>query len=297
MWFRRDRSLRIESHSDVFEVLYHRLVRRLLVVAPDGFQDAAIALERDLRPLDGSEMPRLRVLEQVVDDLHDPLYDCIMRCSGQEVVKLRVLLRAGLASLRALFLPVYDVLEQLQILRCGARGGRPCYLRLEEQPRVHEFLPEVAHAVQHAGDGRHQVFDGNLPDVVAPTVAALHQAGHLELADGLPYHGAAHLELLGELPLRRQSLAGVQRTAGYEVADPGRHLLVEFDAPDRLDRRLRCIHVDRFHTSSLTSSYRLSLTPTPHNPHKDEPGPLPISPEGGRSRRSHTPLTCSACGR
>src|SRR5215211_668219 len=196
-------ALGIESRGDVFEVLYHRLLRRLLVVAADRLLDATVAFEGDLRALDGPEMPRLRVLEQVVDDLHNPLYDCIMRCPRQEVVELRVLLRAGLASLRALFLPAYDVFEQLQILRCGAGGGRPRYLRLEEQPRVHELLPEVAHAVEHAGDGRHQVFDGDLPDVVAPTVATLHQAGHLELADGLPYDGAAHLELLGELPLRR----------------------------------------------------------------------------------------------
>jgi hypothetical protein len=47
------------------------------------------------------------------------------------------------------------------------------------------------------------VLDGDLSYVVAPTVAALHQPRDLELADGLPDHGAAHLELLGELPLRR----------------------------------------------------------------------------------------------
>src|SRR5215216_1742767 len=111
MWSRRDRSLGIESRGDVFEVLYHRLLRRLLVMAPDGVQDAAVALKGDLRALHGSEMPCWRVLEQVVDDLHDTLYDCIMRCLSQEFVELRVLFRAGLASTRALFLPAYDVFE------------------------------------------------------------------------------------------------------------------------------------------------------------------------------------------
>src|SRR5918992_3572031 len=95
--------------GDIFKMLNHRLLRRLLVVAPDGVQDAAVAFERDPRPLDGSEQPRLRVLQQVVDDLHYSLHDGVVRRPREEVVELRVLLRTRLTVGRMLFLSAYDV--------------------------------------------------------------------------------------------------------------------------------------------------------------------------------------------
>src|SRR5215213_21319 len=158
--------------------------------------------EGDLRPLDRPEQPRLRIIKQPVDDLHDALHYRIVRGTGQEIVELGVLLRAGVAARHTHFLPAYDLLEPSQVLRRGPGGRRPRYLRLEEQPRVHELLAKGGHAVEHAGDRCHKVLDRNLPDVVAPAVAALDETRHLELAYGLPYHSAAHLELLGELALR-----------------------------------------------------------------------------------------------
>ena len=91
------------------------------------------------------------------------------------------------------------------------------------------------------------MLDGDLPDVVATTVATLHEAGHLETADRLPYHRAAYLELLCKLPLRRQRLPRLELAADYEVAGPGRHFFVEFDAADRLDYRLVRVSSRRFH--------------------------------------------------
>src|ERR687897_3660349 len=91
------------------------------------------------------------------------------------------------------------------------------------------------------------MLDGDLPDVVATTVAALYETGHLKPADRLPYHRTAHLELLRKFPLRRQSLPRPELAADYEVAGPGRHLLVDFDAADRLDRRLGRVRSCRFH--------------------------------------------------
>src|SRR5215203_3502337 len=123
-------------------------------------------------------------------------------------------------------------------------------------------LAKVAHAVEHAGDRGDKVLDGDLADVVSPAVAALDEAGDLELADGLSYHGAAHLELLGEPPLRGQRPARSQLSAGYEVPDPGRHLLVELDAPDRLYRRVRRAGVGRLHRSQFNTfaTYPTQLT-------------------------------------
>src|SRR5215208_1118305 len=92
------------------------------------------------------------------------------------------------------------------------------------------------------------MLDGDLPDVVATTVTALHEAGHLEPADRLPYHRTSYLELLRKLPLRRQRLPRLELAADYEVAGTGRHLLVEFDAADRLDYRLWRVSFRRFHS-------------------------------------------------
>src|SRR5918995_7470722 len=105
----------------------------------------------------------------------------------------------------------------------------------------------VPNVVQHGGDGSYQMLNGDLPDVVTPTVTALHEAGHLKPADRLPYHRTAHLELLRKLPLRRQRLPRPELAADYEVAGPGCHLLVEFDAADRLDYRLGRVSFLRFH--------------------------------------------------
>src|ERR671918_2980217 len=105
-------------------------------------------------------------------------------------------------------------------------------------------MPNV---VQHGGDGSYQMLDGDLPDVVATTVTALHEAGHLKPTDRLPDHRTAHLELLRKLPLRRQRLPRPELAADYEVAGPGRHLLVEFDAADRLDYRLVRASLCRVH--------------------------------------------------
>src|SRR5918994_6818696 len=91
------------------------------------------------------------------------------------------------------------------------------------------------------------MLDCDLPNVVATTVTALHEAGHLKPADRLPYHRTAHLELLRKLPLRRQRLPWSELAADYEVAGPGRHLLVEFDAADRLDNRLVRVSLRRVH--------------------------------------------------
>src|ERR671919_373510 len=120
------------------------------------------------------------------------------------------------------------------------------------------------------------MLDRDLPDIVATTVTALHEAGHLKPADRLPYHRTAHLELLRKLPLRRQRLPRPELAADYEVAGPGRHLLIEFDAPDRLDNRLgrasfRGFHLIQFSISALepASSVR----------------PPPASAGGGRNRQ------------
>src|SRR5215203_34901 len=65
------RGSRLQVAGDGFEVLGHRQLRRRLIVAHNGLEDAPVAFEGDLRPLDRPEQPRLRVLEQPVDDLHD----------------------------------------------------------------------------------------------------------------------------------------------------------------------------------------------------------------------------------
>src|SRR5918994_5557181 len=274
---RLSRGSRLQVAGDGFEVLGNRQLRRRLIVAHNGLEDAPVAFEGDLRPLDRPEQPRLRVLEQPVDDLHDALDDRIVRGASQEVVELGIFFRAGEAFRHALFLPAYDVFESLQILRCGAGGRRPRYLWLEEEPRVHELLAKRSHAVEHAGDRGHKVLDRDLPDVVAPAVTALHEARYLELAYGLPYHGAAYLELLGEPPLRGQRLARTQLSAGYEVPDPRRHLLVELDAPDRCYGRLCLIRACWLHAASLTPLCRTPPAQTRSAPSRRA--------GGGRSRR------------
>src|SRR5215213_164906 len=228
-------------------MLLHSLLCGSLIATPDGLQDAAVAFERILRPLGGPEPPRMLVLEQVIDHLHHPYHHRVVGRARQKPMELRVLLRSRLTIRCALFLPAYDVLQLPQILRRGALGDLPRNLRLEEQPRVHELLAKVPHVVQHGGDGSYQMLDGDLPDVVATTVTALHEAGHLKPADGLPYHRTAYLELLRKLPLRRQRLPRSELAADNKVACPGRHLFVEFDSGDRLDYRLGRVIFRRFH--------------------------------------------------
>src|SRR5829696_5324715 len=120
------------------------------------------------------------------------------------------------------------------------------------------------------------MLDGDLPDVVATTVTALHEAGHLKPTDRLPYHRTAYLELLRKLPLRRQSLPRPELAADYEVAGPGRHLLIEFDAADRLDNRLGRVGFRRFH------SIQFSICgPEPVSSVR----PPPATAGGGRNRQ------------
>src|SRR5215216_518909 len=235
-------------------MLLHSLLCSSLIATPDGLQDTVVALKRTLRPLGGPEPPCVLVLEQVIDHLHHPYHHRVVGRARQKSMKLRVLLRSRLTIPCADFLPAYDVLQLPQILRRGALGDLPCYLRLEEQPRVHELLAKVPDVVQHGGDRSYQMLDGDLPDVVATTVTALHEAGHLEPADRLPYHRTSYLELLRKLPLRRQRLPRLELAADYEVAGTGRHLLVEFDAADRLDYRLWRVSFRRFHSIQFSIS-------------------------------------------
>src|SRR5215208_2585247 len=207
-------------------MLLHSLLCSSLFATPDGLQDTAVALKRILRPLGGPEPPRVLVVEQIIDHLHHPYHHRVVGRARQKSMKLRVLLCSRLTIPCADFLPAYDLLQSPQILRRGAFGDLPRNLRLEEQPRLHELLAKGSHLVQHGGDGSYQMLDGDLPDVVATTVTALHEAGHLKPADRLPYHRTAHLELLRKLPLRRQRLPRPELAADYKVAGTGRHLLV-----------------------------------------------------------------------
>src|SRR5919112_3141665 len=134
-------------------------------------------------------------------------------------------------------------------------------------------MPNV---VQHGGDGSYQMLDGDLPDVVPTAVAALYETRYLEPADRLPYHRTAHLELLRKLPLRRQRLPRPELAADYEVAGPGRHLLVELDAADRLDHRLVRVSLCRVHLIEFNIS-----VPEPVSSVR----PPPAAAGGGRNRQ------------
>src|SRR5215210_7068024 len=131
------------------------------------------------------------------------------------------------------------------------------------------------------------MLDCDFPDVITTTVTALNEPGHLEPADRLPYHRTAHLELFCKLPLRRQRLSRPELAADYEVAGPGRHLLVEFDAADRLDHRLWRVSFRRFHLIQFSIS-----APEPVSSVR----PLPQLREGPEPSGLCQP-TCSACGR
>src|ERR687897_3032222 len=262
-------------------MLLHSLLCSSLFATPDGLQDTAVALERTLRPLGGPEPPRVLVLEQVIDHLHHPYHHRVVGRARQKSMKLRVLLRGRLTIRCAVFLPAYDILQSPQILRRRTFGSLPRYLRLEEKPRVHELFAKGSHLVQHGGDGSYQILDGDLPDVVSTTVAALHEAGHLKPADRLPYHRTAHLELLRKLPLRRQSLPRPELAADYEVSGPGRHLLVKFDAADRLDHRLGRAGFRRFHWIQFSIS-----APEPTSSVR----PLPAAAGRGRNRQGYASL-------
>src|SRR5215218_4717389 len=257
-------------------MLLHSLLCSSLIATPDGLQDTVVALKGTLRPLGRPEPPRVLVLEQVIDHLHHPYHHRVVGRARQKSMKLRVLLRGRLTIRCAVFLPAYDVLQPPHILRRRTFGSLPRYLRLEEKPRVHEFLAKVPHVVQHGGDGSYQMLDGDLPDVVATAVAALYKTGHLKPADRLPYHRTAHLELFCKLPLRRQRLPRPELAADYEVAGPGRHLLVEFDAADRLDHRLWRVSFRRFHLIEFSIS---ALEPV------SSVRPPPAAAGGGRNRQ------------
>ena len=182
--------LRLQVAGWLFEVLGHRPR-----AASSSWRRTASRMRRLPRRRSPTArrtgQPRLRVLEQPVDDLHDAL----------DTVLCVALARRSWNSASS-SAPEWPFATRSSCRRMTSssrrrssalRGRRPpAHLRLEEEPRVHELLAKRAMPLSTLAIGA-TMLDRDLPDVVAPAVTALDQTRYLELAYGLPYHGAAHL--------------------------------------------------------------------------------------------------------
>ena len=112
-------------------------------------------------------------------------------------------------------------LERLEVGGGAPRAREPRHLGADQDPRFGQVLgADVAQAIQVGKPGDHRVAAAFADEGSARgAFLQFEQARDLQRPQGFAQGIAAHAELVGEIPFRRQAVAGLERLPRELVAD------------------------------------------------------------------------------
>jgi len=216
-------------------VLPHRGLRGLGVAPLDGAEDAAVPLERALRPPGNLQGARAALAQEVHQDVEHAKHDAVPRRQRQRVVEVRVLVDGLLAPAQLGLVALEDLAHLGDLLRGGVLRGARGQAGLDHPAHVEQLGHQLALAREHERERHHQRVRGEVAHHRAMALPRLEDAHHFQGADGVADRAAPHAQLRGQLPLGRKQVSGLQRAAADQPADLLRHLLVAAHLAHRLE--------------------------------------------------------------
>src|ERR1700730_4442970 len=245
------------------QVIQHRLVSSVRVAAPDRAQDPPVVLMGALGPA-AREQAFFPALPQEVDErVDDADNGPIMRGGGDGGVERGVLCHtcASARDLSCLFgedaVHLGDLLAAGAPRREGGDGG------LEEEARLEELSHRLAVRQDDEREGLDQGLDRDIPDEGALARPDVDEPAALQRAQRLAHRGPADAEPLGQLPLRRETVARGETAIGDQGLDLADDFLVDPDGLDRLELHHACPGSRPWRAATLASHHPSQSTKTP----------------------------------